>query len=816
MAKIDVVLVLLNKSLIESTIHNLNLDNANLLAIVTDNAEEEFFRLGDKIFPLRSFQNIKGLMLRHRAFFFLISGYKNNIGDVAKIKNFLKASGSPEGNIVNFEISSQLSKTWLANLRHVEKNGADFFATGNEYMRDGLNLNYIPRIHEKESDNRGGVILADERQDLRQSYQTAKYVFEHAEPGTIKFVLIGLEPSSFHYDNSKDFANCVKNFQYTLALNLSEENRHYLLLKNFINDDIKNDFLSATAAQADLNFDSAKEILNHSFSIKAVIDWDDSKSLTSSAVKGNIQILKDYIELCISNGAKPIGVVFPFSEAARKNYSKEILAIFRDTIRQLKEEYDFTCIDWFDHLDYDSFFDLTHLNLQGTWLATSVIAMKLNIAELIPAKNFLDMDYKFFYCLSLTAPKEEYNNFMAAVFAESVKRLRAKDKIKIAFFTRRAEEWCGDEVYKRFAADKRFEVTIFMCFEFAIEERRDNELFRENFWHGVAQFKERGLNVVAVDNENTLNLCIEKFTSQDIVFYLSPYRKPFPEALHYDKFLVKTLFVHTPYGIGIAVRREKYYYKSAFFRIVWKMFFTSSVELDIYDKEVSKGMPRGFFSGYPRMDIFFDSKSKFSFDWKMIRRNAKKIIWAPHWSINGGINQATFQWNYQFMYEFAKSHAEISWVVKPHPALFYSVVQEGLFPSEEAFKEYLRQWDDLPNAKVYTGGYYQDIFATSDGMIHDSGSFIAEYQYTCKPMIFLTRAGEEFNAVGNDILDAAYQVDGKYLNGIAALMQRVFIDGDDYKASERRKVFDRHLNYFKINGMTASEFIYKSIADSLK
>ena len=101
-------------------------------------------------------------------------------------------------------------------------------------------------------------------------------------------------------------------------------------------------------------------------------------------------------------------------------------------------------------------------------------------------------------------------------------------------------------------------------------------------------------------------------------------------------------------------------------------------------------------------------------------------------------------------------------------------------------------------------------------MIHDCGSFIAEYQFVDKPMIFLTREGEEFNDNGKVILEASYLVDGKDLEGIAALIQKIFIEGDDYKGSERKQVFDKYLNYNKANGMLASEFIYHSIADDLK
>ena len=65
-------------------------------------------------------------------------------------------------------------------------------------------------------------------------------------------------------------------------------------------------------------------------------------------------------------------------------------------------------------------------------------------------------------------------------------------------------------------------------------------------------------------------------------------------------------------------------------------------------------------------------------------------------------------------------------------------------------------------------------------------------------------------------MNISYTVNGQDLDAIAAMIQRVFIEGDDYKADERREVFDKYLNYLNTNGMLASEFIYKSIADELK
>ena len=823
MAKQDVALVVLKKDCLEGAVKNLNLSKVNLLAIITDGNDEKFFSLGASKVPLYSPLILKALIKKFTDAYFLISGYENDIGDVLRMQRFLISNGLPKERIINFELSSQISKTWLANLRYIEKHGADFFATGNEYTRDGLNLNYIPRVHVKESDNRGGVILADEHQDLWQSYQTAKYVFAHVKPNTIKFVLIGLSPNAFHCDRTGNFSNYAKNFQYTLAFNLKEETEHDSLLKNFVSTSFKSNFLATNAKQADLNFEAVKDTINLKLSAKGIMSWvDDSQSFTPARLENiqairdymdfclkNIKILKDYIELCLKNKAKPVGLVFAFSEPARKNYNKELLEFFRTEIHKLEKNYDFTCVDWFNHLGYDCFYDMTHLNLRGTLLNNAVISMRLQMANLIPAENFLDMNYDYFRNLSMTAPKKDYNALMDKVFVESVKKIRRKDKIKVGFILYDSAMWCGDDLYNHFAANERFEVTVLLCLR---KDRGNdkNEFVIKDFWRHFEQLKSHNLNVVALDTQESY------FPPQDILIYLTPYSKYLlPDLTRFGSILARTLVAYIPYGFNSSLINLANY---AVYRVSWKFFFTSRVERDMYAKKNAIGITRGIYSGYPRTDLFFKDDMNFQFEWKMARPDAKKIIWAPHHTIPDTeiLHYATFQWNYKFMYEFAKNHPEISWVVKPHPNLVWQTILAKIFPSAEAFEEYMQKWNELPNAQVYTGGYYQAIFATSDGMIHDCGSFIAEYQFVDKPMIFLTRVGEEFNDNGKLILEASYLVDGKDLDGIAETIKKVFIDGNDFKAGERKKVFDKYLNYTKANGMLASEFIYHSLTDDLK
>lgn len=60
------------------------------------------------------------------------------------------------------------------------------------------------------------------------------------------------------------------------------------------------------------------------------------------------------------------------------------------------------------------------------------------------------------------------------------------------------------------------------------------------------------------------------------------------------------------------------------------------------------------------------------------------------------------------------------------------------------------------------GGEYFETFATSDALIHDCGSFLAEYLYTDKPQAFIIQDQEtittEFTDFGKEILEHLYLV----------------------------------------------------------
>ncbi len=558
------------------------------------------------------------------------------------------------------------------------------------------------------------------------------------------------------------------------------------------------------------------------------------------------KVLEDYIKLCVDNGAKPVCVVLPVSATVKKNYNANDLKLFRETINKVVKKYKAEFIDLFDDKPADA--AATAALLSARLYFANVVSLKdiLNmpaeffkvlskyfpkdckkliqhvfcklacddfnrLSKTLPREILLDlmanvfanMTYNHLANLSDMLSKDDYNDLAARVFKISAEKIRRKDKIKVGFYFAYSSFYFGDDLYNLFANDERFEPTLF------INTKSGNAAINSERFQDAERFKKNGINIFDL-NDKAL-----KIPAQDVLFCLTPYQGAVPVPFRLVNLKLTTLMVNIPYTFSVCAERG-HVLSSHFVRSLWKMFFPSTMLLKLAKKVSKVGMVRGLYSGYPKMDAFFRKDAEFKFDWKMIRPDAKKIIWAPHHSItNKGPVLATFQWNYKFLYEFAKNHPETSWIVKTHPALPLKVVSNKIFPSIAAYEEYLQAWDDLPNAQVYMGAYYQAIFATSDGMIQDCASFVAEYQYVDKPMIYLTRDTQKFNELGAAILNASYLVDGKDLEGIAATIQRVIIDGDDYKASERKEVFDKYLNYPKSNGMLASEFIFKNIADEL-
>jgi CDP-glycerol glycerophosphotransferase (TagB/SpsB family) len=120
----------------------------------------------------------------------------------------------------------------------------------------------------------------------------------------------------------------------------------------------------------------------------------------------------------------------------------------------------------------------------------------------------------------------------------------------------------------------------------------------------------------------------------------------------------------------------------------------------------------------------------------------------------------------------------------------------------------------MVNTQLETGDFV-DLFKTSDAMIHDCGSFTAEYLYVNKPVAFVSDNIEQLKIPHSDFgraaLDQHYILKDK--DDVLAFINDVVLGGNDSKKEQRTRFFETVLKP-DVTG-TTSQFIVNDIKKSL-
>lgn len=419
-------------------------------------------------------------------------------------------------------------------------------------------------------------------------------------------------------------------------------------------------------------------------------------------------------------------------------------------------------------------------------------------------RNFTCYDL---YCTKVYG-KEKYKGFAQRIHSTALKSIAEKDKIRIGFVVYSADMWSCSKLYSLFEADSRFEPYVIVC-----SMKNETKQAETNNYNKALEFFTSGgyRTVCAADCKNSLADC----GNPDILIYLTPYTSVLtPSCFNIAKIPLDKLTVYIPYSIIVSGNESLL--ENPTLNLTWKFFCESKAYLELMREKSPFGGYNTVYTGFPGIDALIEGKGdKHIFK---AEGSMKKIIYAPHFSVgNEGIGYSTFAENHKFMLELARATKNnVSWVIKPHPRLKTESVRYGIFESEEKFDEYIAEWNALPNAKSVFGGGYNDLFAESDAIILDSASFLAEYQFTGNPLLFLTNSRQKFNSFGKAVLDTAYKADGGNSKEIERFVTDTVLKSDDPMKDKRKEFFDTQLNYVKHNGgLNASEKIYSIIKDEV-
>lgn len=388
-------------------------------------------------------------------------------------------------------------------------------------------------------------------------------------------------------------------------------------------------------------------------------------------------------------------------------------------------------------------------------------------------------------------------------------RLRNKDCREVAFFLTIPGMWKTDYLFRAMSEDPRYHPYV-VIYPYSVYKGFSEEEVSSTIRWTEAFIKEKGFEyVIPYDAERKRWLDVRKTFKPDIVFFTTPY-KDIPSQYYIYHFR-KSLCCYVPYGFA-SLELGKLNYDLVFHNLLGMYFLESEIHRQMAARNARIGANL-YVSGFPGTEVYLRKDYKLKDVWKKQETVKKRLIWAPHHTIGSedAIGISTFLLYYETMLSLAEKYKSVLQIAfKPHQLLKFKLL--SLWGREKT-EAYYHQWGKGENTQLEEAGYV-DLFLTSDGMIHDCGSFTTEYLFTQKPVMYLQRPEESapsFNDFGR--MSFAQHYIGRSVKDIENFIDDVVLNGNDPMKESRQQFYEEYL--YPKDGLMPSEKIIRLIEEKI-
>lgn len=368
-----------------------------------------------------------------------------------------------------------------------------------------------------------------------------------------------------------------------------------------------------------------------------------------------------------------------------------------------------------------------------------------------------------------------------AKYAALKEHCRAKiarnEKLRVCFLVCDAAMFSAESVYLKMRADSRYETFI------AVAPRitRGEKFLRETLHKTVTVLTERYGEVMCLYDPDTKKR-ESLYGKADIVFTTVVYaNQTFSEytTRSLSDFALTACISYGYSGQLLADTRKMIFTQE--FAFFWKLFVPNAATLALWGEKNPHLKRNLALGGYSKMDRLSSIPRKTA--------GRKKILICPHHSLGrdegGGVQLSNFIKYSGFFLELPGRYPDIDFVFRPHPLLFPRLATDAWWGDKKT-AEYRAAMEAMPNVEFQSGGDYFETFAKSDAMIHDCGSFFAEYFYTGNPQCYLLEdKGEidrEFTDFGKALHDHVFHAFSE--NDIVDFIDTVVVaEADDGRAA---------------------------------
>ena len=334
-----------------------------------------------------------------------------------------------------------------------------------------------------------------------------------------------------------------------------------------------------------------------------------------------------------------------------------------------------------------------------------------------------------------------------------------KQPINLVFVCYRPQVWDSlKTVFEACICDEKFNVTIV-----AVPNKK--QLPNLGFSHEIYEsegaeefFKDYPCRVINGYNYETQKWFNLKNLKPDYLFYQRPYNITRPKYHKSNKVskYTKILYVHYASNIiGNGILEESY--PIDFIKDVDTIFVQDEFDKNLIANHIKNNnlKTKTILTGFPRYDNLEQYKNIDSNNWNIYpKQDLFRIIWTPRWSTNEG-NCNFFEYK-DLLLDYAKNNTDIDFIFRPHPQAFLEWAATGELPEEKA-NEYRLRYESINNAKIDTQKEYLTTFYSSDVLITDISSILAEYFLTGKPIIYCHKK-DCFNDFSRKLSEGFYWV----------------------------------------------------------
>ena len=383
--------------------------------------------------------------------------------------------------------------------------------------------------------------------------------------------------------------------------------------------------------------------------------------------------------------------------------------------------------------------------------------------------------------------------------------LKERDCINVAFFLTIPGMWKADYLFRAMQENPRYHPYIVIYPYSQYKGFRKEEI--DETLHRTEEFvKERGFEyVIPYDARHGCLMDVKKIHKPDIVFFSTPYKDHLPKYFIYH--FRDCLTCYIPYSFTNFSYMYENNYNLLFHNLVGCYFLETDIHKKLYVEHSRCHGVNGIVTGYPGTEVFLHREYMPTDAWKPQDKPKKRIIWAPHHTIEEGFALSSFLLICDEMLCLADKYSDtIQFAFKPHQLLKFKLQQIW---GKQRTDDYYAEWEHRNNTQIEESSYI-DLFLTSDAMIHDSGSFTTDYIFTHKPVLFTVRnerVKDKFSPIGEKMYNVHYK--SHTVEEIDRFVQDVVIDGNDPMAEDRERVYRQYLQ--PIDGMLPSERIIYEI-----